>query len=227
MTRTLSDGLRWTAIGTQLCEKALAVLDDAALGANSPLPGWKRAHVVAHLDGNARALVNLVTWARTGVETPMYSSMDQRNADIEAGVALPTAELRERFAQSRAALANGMAQLSEQAWGADVVTAQGRTVPASEVPWMRAREVMVHAVDLDAGIGFDDLPQDFLEALLDDVVARRSSLDGQPAVRLVAPSRSWDVAGEGPTATVEADLASLAAYITGRAALGPDQPAWL
>ena len=91
-----------------------------ALADASALSGWSRAHLVAHLDGNARALTNLVTWARTGVETTMYSSMTQRDADIATGAALPPGELRDRFAQSRTALANGMAQLSEQAWGAEV-----------------------------------------------------------------------------------------------------------
>lgn len=227
MPRTLSDGLRWTSIGTQLCERALAAVDNTALGGASPLPVWTRAHVVAHLEGNARALVNLVTWARTGVETPMYSSMDQRNADIETGAALPAHELRERFAQSRSALANGMAQLSEQAWAADVVTAQGRTVPASEIPWMRAREVMVHAVDLDGGVTFDDLPDDFLAALVDDVVARRATLPGQPALVLQAGTHRWDVAGDGDPVWCEGTLSQVAAYVTGRAPLGPELPAWL
>ncbi|MDT0214231.1 hypothetical protein Q9R29_10060 [Rothia sp. ARF10] len=41
-------------------------------------------------------------------------------------------------------------------------------MPASETPWMRACEVMVHAVDLTTGVTFDDLPGDFLETLQAD-----------------------------------------------------------
>lgn len=222
-----ADALRWTALGTQLCERALASVDDRALADASALSGWSRAHLVAHLDGNARALTNLVTWARTGVETTMYSSMTQRDADIATGAALPPGELRDRFAQSRTALANGMAQLSEQAWGAEVHTIQGRTIRASEIPWLRSREVMVHAVDLLAGVTFDDLPDDFLAALLDDVAARRSTLDNQPALALEAAGQRWDVAGSGEPVVVAGSLADLASYVTGRAPLGPDQPAWL
>jgi hypothetical protein len=37
---------------------------------------------------------------------------------------------------------------------------------------MRAGEVMVHAVDLDAGVTFDDLPTDFLDALVADVLVK-------------------------------------------------------
>lgn len=227
MARNLADGLRWTSIGSRLCDAALSAVDDDALAGASSLPAWTRAHIVAHLDGNARALVNLATWARTGVETPMYSSMDQRNADIETGAELPPPELRERFAQSCVALSDAMAQLSEPDWSAEVVTAQGRTIPASEVPWMRAREVMVHAVDLDGGIAFADLPKDFLVALVADAVTRRSTLEGQPALTLVADGRQWEVAGDGDPVRVAGSLAQVVAYVTGRAPLGPDQPAWL
>jgi len=33
-------------------------------------------------------MVNLLSWARTGTETPMYASAESRNADIEAGAGL-------------------------------------------------------------------------------------------------------------------------------------------
>jgi hypothetical protein len=33
------------------------------------------------LNPNADGLRNLLVWARTGVETPMYPSIEQRNAD--------------------------------------------------------------------------------------------------------------------------------------------------
>ena len=58
-------------------------------------------------------------------------------------------------------------------WSAEVVTAQGRTVTADEIPWLRAREVCVHAVDLDLRVTFADLPDGFLEALCADVIAKR------------------------------------------------------
>ena len=81
-----------------------------------------------------------------------------------------------------------MASLTDEQWEAEVVTAQGRTVPASETPWMRAREVMVHAVDLGTGIGFDDLPDGFLVALCDDIVGKRAAAGGGGWVPL---SSSW------------------------------------
>ena len=60
-------------------------LDDADLAAPSRLPGWTRGHVLAHLARNADGCVNLLTWARTGIETPQYASDERRDADIETG----------------------------------------------------------------------------------------------------------------------------------------------
>ena len=222
-----ADALRWTALGTQLCERALASVDDHALADASALSGWSRAHLVAHLDGNARALTNLVTWARTGVETTMYSSTDPARRGHRH---------RRRAAPARApgplrAVAHDPRERDGSAVragvGGQVRTIQGRTIRASEIPWLRSREVMVHAVDLLGGVTFDDLPDDFLAALLDDVVVRRSTLDNQPALALEAAGQRWDVAGSGEPVVVAGSLADLASYVTGRAPLGPDQPAWL
>lgn len=114
-------------------------------------------------------------WARTGEPTPMYSSPEQRLADIESGAQLPAAWLTAWFEESAQPLAYATAELTEEQWRAEVLTAQGRTVPASEVPWMRTREVMVHAVDLGTGIRFADLPEEFCAELRHDIVGKRGS----------------------------------------------------
>ena len=62
-----------------------------------------------------------------------------------------------------------MANLPAAQWNSAVLSAQGRTVPASKTPSLRSREVTVHGVDLEAGIGFGDLPVDFLAALCSDI----------------------------------------------------------
>jgi maleylpyruvate isomerase len=69
--------------------------------------------------------------------------------------------------------------------------AQGRTIQASEIPWLRTREVTVHAVDPGAGVSFADLGDGLNTALVTGLAARRFS------------------AGEA---------ASLAAWLTGRTA---------
>jgi maleylpyruvate isomerase len=176
MSRTLQDSLTWVEHGTKLVHEALAGLDDDGVDAPSALAGWSRRHVAAHLAANADAIGNLVRWAATGQRTPMYSSPDQRAADIETGSARTADELRAWFDASAERLAGAMAALGSDQWATEVVTAQGRTLPASEAPWLRAREVMVHVVDLRTGTTFADLPTDFIEALCADVVARRGNV---------------------------------------------------
>ncbi|GIJ72953.1 maleylpyruvate isomerase family mycothiol-dependent enzyme [Virgisporangium ochraceum] len=185
----------WTTLGSGLFLGHLEDLDGPSL-----LPGWTRRHLVAHVHFNALALTRLASWAATGVESRMYGSREQRAAEIEDGSRWDPDVLRSRVRESAAALAAALDDLSEDAWRAEVVTAQGRTVPATEIPWMRAREVMVHTVDLGTGVTFADLPADFTAALLADVVAKRAA------------------AGEGP---------GLAAWLTGRAERAPDLGPWL
>lgn len=219
MTRTLADALRWTAEGTDLVRRALTAsgTTDAGLEAASALPGWTRKHVLAHLAANADAIGNLVQWAATGERTPMYASPEQRNADIAAGALRPAGELVSWFDRSAAALEAGFSGLLEEAWRREVVTAQGRTVPASETPWMRAREVMVHAVDLDAGLTFADLPADFLTALGADIAAKRAA-SGGPAVAVEAMDApaTWQLPGEGSAVRVTGPIAQVVAYLAGR-----------
>jgi maleylpyruvate isomerase len=161
----------WIAEGTALCRGALSDLDEPSL-----LPGWSRKHVAAHLALNAEAIGNLVHWAKTGEERPMYTSAEQRSADIEAGALRPADELLPWFEESAQVLADAMAELTDEQWQRTVRTAQGREKPATYTPWMRSREVMIHVVDLGTGVTFADLPTDFLEALCADIRTMRGDV---------------------------------------------------
>ncbi|MFA3840521.1 maleylpyruvate isomerase family mycothiol-dependent enzyme [Streptomyces aureus] len=217
MPRTFDDARRWARLGTDLFTGA-AALDAAGLDAPSTLPGWSRKHLVAHVAANADALGNLVHWAATGERTPMYSSPQERAAGIERGAGMPAAELTAWLRRSTAELAASTAALTDTQWQSPVVTAQGRTVPADELPWMRSREVCVHAIDLGTGITFADLPDDFLAALCDDVVGKRAQEPG-PALLLEATDTgaSWKLPGEGEQTVLAGPLHEITACLTGRA----------
>jgi maleylpyruvate isomerase len=204
----------WWQRGEQHLGTALGRLTDEELAAPSLLPDWSRAHVLAHLAGNADALVNLLTWARTGTETPMYPSPEARDAEIEERGALPPGQLRAAVLAATQRLADAVRATPAEAWSAEVRTFSGRTVPAAEVPWMRCREVWVHAIDLDAGIGFGDIPDDVLAALVDDVFRMWDIRDSVPDVALFAGDREW---GTGALA-VAGTLPAVTAWATGRSA---------
>ncbi len=220
---------RW-ADGERLFATALGRLTDEEFDGASLLRGWDRRHVIAHVVRNADAVGNLLTWARTGTETPMYPSRDVRDADIETTATLSPAELRADFRDAAARLAEVAAVLPSEAWDAPVRTMQGRTVRAREIPWMRAKEVWVHGVDLDAGLSFADAPPEFLAALIDDVLALFASRDQTPDVTLVATDlgRTWGSGG----ARVEGPVAALAGWLTRSRTDGltgevPALPAWI
>lgn len=224
----------WVSSGTVNLLSAVHELSDSELDDATALPGWTRRHLLAHLASNAEALQRLASWAATGVESRMYASSEQRNKDIESGSQRPAASLREWVRSSAHGLAADLDSLGQEAWQAEVVTAQGRTVPATEIPWMRAREVLVHGVDLGAGLTFADLPQDFLVALLDDVTAKRSKAGTGPALilRTDGATLQWTVSGSGQPVEVTAPLPELAAWLSGRPhsikATGlPQLPPWL
>jgi uncharacterized protein (TIGR03083 family) len=216
MRRSFADARRWMQRGTAMLVKE-ADVNGGALSASSALPGWSRKHLLAHVAGNADALGNLIHWAATGIQTPMYASANERAAGIEIGSQLPAGDLISWLHRSADRLEEAMNLLSAEHWQASVLTAQGRTVPASEVPWMRAREVWVHAIDLGTGLTFADLPADFASALCDDAAAKRSAAAGPALTLEAAASRDrWEVHGSGEPVMVIAPLPEITAYLTGR-----------
>lgn len=167
----MTPDLRWVDDGYAYLAAHMDELTDEQLDEPCGLPGWSRRHVLAHVGFNARALRRLVRWAATGEVTPMYADNGARAAEIETGAQLPAAELRALVHNEHTALRTELAELPADRWAATVVTAQGREVAATEIPWMRTREVWVHAVDLNNGADFTDFPAGLLDALVSDVVA--------------------------------------------------------
>ena len=219
----------WMREGTARLLAVVDKLGDEDLRGPSTLPGWSRAHVVGHLARNAEALVRLATWAQTGVETPMYADREQRAAEIERSAALPGDTLRTQLADTAAALDTALTRLTAAQWEAEVRSALGRAIPAADLPWMRIREVWLHAVDL-AGARMDDLPDEVVDLLLDDVTTALSAKDDCPALHLTPTDRdrTWPLGGPA-TATVSGTAADLAGWLTGRIAAPyrPPLPRWL
>ena len=252
-----SETLPWMRAGTEHLLSVVSQIPDDALAAPSALPGWTRAHVVAHVARNAEALVRLATWARTGDETPMYPSPEARAAEIEETSRRPPEVLRSELVSTARELDEALGALTPDRWETTVRSAQGREVPATEIPFMRIREVWVHAADLDTGASLADLPDGVLDLLLDDVTATLSGRDGCPTL-LLAPTdrqRVWQLGDPGVTPapvvsgpgesipaesaplgeleTVKAPVVDVVGWLTGRAPASvlpgtpPELPRWL
>jgi maleylpyruvate isomerase len=206
--------------GTAFFARKLNELSDADLDGPSLLPGWTRRHVAAHIGYNARAIARLIEWAATGVETPMYASTDIRDKEINFGATLSPIALRNLFDHSAVHLNVEWRDLPADAWRHLVKTAQGRIVPAEETVWMRTREVWTHAVDLDNGATFADIPAPVLTRLLTDITGawKTRGTDTGLLIRVTGPQPALELGSAGPDAplVVSGPLAGVTRWATGR-----------
>lgn len=200
----------------------VADLDDRRMREPSLLPGWSRAHVVTHLARNADGLVNLLTWARTGVEHPMYASNADRDADIEEGAGRMAQVLHEDLLAACDRLTVACERMSDSQWSATVTARASMVFPASRIPTLRLFELWVHTVDLNVGFDFEDIPAGQLDVAVDSAVSRLMNRPEGPSVhlRVVFPDgqeQTWDLVGGGEVVhEVSGDPASVIGWLTGR-----------
>ncbi|MEU4249454.1 maleylpyruvate isomerase family mycothiol-dependent enzyme [Amycolatopsis sp. NPDC026612] len=215
-------------------EWALAVggLGEPELRAPSALPGWSRAHVLAHVARNADGVRNLLVWANTGVETPMYPSAEARERDVEAGAGHAAADLLADFVASAGRFERYAAAMPDDAWAREARNRQGAPVTGAVVARMRLSELTIHLADLDRGYDLDRVLS-LLGPLTEDVVQHAITSRGAhlPALRLVADGFEWTM-GAAAGATVRGSSGALLAWLSGRSdgsALDgdvPPIPAW-
>lgn len=156
------------------------VIDEGELRAASLLPGWTRAHVLAHLARSADAMRNLMVGARTGQERPAYPSSVAREADIEHGARRNAKDLMADVADSAMAFRTIALRLPDDAWQFQVRVLDSAPFPAAQLLIRRLVEVELHHCDLGAGYGPADWPAAFaamdlpepMRSLRQDRVAR-------------------------------------------------------
>lgn len=214
-------------------------LDESSAHAASLLPGWTRAHVLTHLARNADALVNLLTWARTGVEHPMYASREDRDADIHKGAARHLPLIVEDLTASAGRFSHAVRTMPSTAWASEVASATGKRIPAPEIPRMRLLEVWVHLADLDHGFTFDDIPPIELEGIINDAVRQFAGRTDVPSLSLRTDfddgrSSVWDLgSAEQAAHQVRGRPGAVLGWLMGRtgperlAGNPPTLPPWL
>lgn len=191
-------------------------LADAAYAEPSLLPGWSRAHVIAHVTLNAEALAGVLHGAHVGEPRVMYASQDARDGDIEELSSVDPSALRERFLASTGRFAEALEAMGHGDWeGRFDRTPGGRSIALVNVPLMRLREVEIHHADLDAGYSADDWRPEFRAVLLDSLTKaptrepftvrptdlegtwRYGEGDGGPVVSGTASALGWWLTGRG------------------------------
>jgi maleylpyruvate isomerase len=143
--------------------RTVGSLGELDIRAPSLLPGWTRAHVIAHVARNAEALANLLRGARTGTPAAAYASQEARDAAIEEGARRPHTVLLPELIDSAGLFRREAFAVPDWAWDEPVRVLSGAEFPAAEVLVRRLVEVEVHHVDLGAGYGWRDWPPAFTE----------------------------------------------------------------
>jgi maleylpyruvate isomerase len=185
------------------------------LAAPSLLPGWTRAHVVAHLALNGTALAGVMDAILREEPVAMYESDEQRDTDIEELAGTEQADLLDRLLAATTQFIDAVQAMDEKAWtGTFSRTPGADPTPAARIPSMRRYEIEIHHADLGAVYARQDWPQDFVVELLDIVCADQSGA-GPFTAHATDLERSWEVGGPGG-ATVTGTGADLGWWLTGR-----------
>lgn len=150
-------------LATQRLLGTARILTEPDLRAPSLLPGWTRAHILAHLARGADAMRNLLGGARSGQDRPAYASAEARQADIEQGAGLSPKELTADLADSAMAWRTVARQLPDDAWQVPVRILDSAPFPADQLLTGRLVEVELHHCDLGAGYGPTDWPAAFAD----------------------------------------------------------------
>ena len=199
----------------QALVRTVDALPDAAYAEPSLLPGWSRAHAVAHLTLNAEGLAGVLHGAHLGEPRSMYASPERRDSDIADLATAPPSELRERLLAGTSLFSEAMAAMHEADWdGRFARTPGGPDFALVNVPLMRVREVEIHHADLDAGYASADWPEGFRVLLLESMTKRP-----YPAPFSARPTdldRSWHYGEGGGGPVVTGTSADIGWWLTGR-----------
>ena len=108
-------------------------LGDSDLSVPSLLPGWSRAHVLAHLAANAESFVRIVAAAGRGETVVQYEGgAEGRAAGIESGARMPGSALLGWVRASAAELEATLGAASDAAWNGEGASVAGAASGASE-----------------------------------------------------------------------------------------------
>jgi maleylpyruvate isomerase len=207
--RVLADVVRLRGV----LEPVLARLTDADVAAPSRLPGWTRGHVLAHLAGVGAGAARQVEHGRARRLVDFYDGgRPARDAAIEAGAGAPAGAHARDVLATALRVESALASLGAEDWDAPT---RYRDQPVTAVAHAWWRELAIHLVDLDLGVGTGLWTSPLLDHLVEFLAPR------VPRGRLVAlvpggGASRWEV-GDGVLVRVHADRAEdLVAWLAGR-----------
>jgi maleylpyruvate isomerase len=189
-------------------------LSAAAGRAATDLPGWSRAHVVAHLSTLAAAFLRQTRAAMAGELVEMYDGgRPGRDRGIEEGAREPWDELVAGLSSHVTELEKMWSKLETGLWDSPVAYRNATLLAALQCWW---REVEIHGVDLKTGYGPADWAPE-LSAHLIQFFSPRLPSDQKIIVRADETGQRWEF-GMGSPLEVAGALPELAGWLAQRSA---------
>ncbi|MGH3413097.1 MAG: maleylpyruvate isomerase family mycothiol-dependent enzyme [Marmoricola sp.] len=221
---THSDDLERLGESTQRLLHTVASISGPEWTAPSVLPGWSRAHVVAHLALNAEGMAGAVAAVLHGGSSPLYTSNEDRDGDVEKLSGEPSAVVGERLERASGRLGTALSALTPDLMDAEIErTPGGPRFPVQGLARTRRREVEVHHADLGLGYTHGDWPTDFAIELIERVAHDRAG-QGPLTLRASDAGRQWSLGEPGGT-SVSGTVRDLGWWLSGRGgadSLAPD-----
>jgi maleylpyruvate isomerase len=150
-----ADALRLARHGLAFFARHLNALTDQDLGMPSRVPGWRRAHVVAHVSLSARAQA-LALAALRG--QPPEDEFDW-TPDIDLAASLPARALRHLFDHAHVHVNVEWRDLSSAQWDQTVSLGPTDVATARDLPAQHAGLLWWSAVALNAAATEDEIPR--------------------------------------------------------------------
>lgn len=180
----------------------VASFTDEEIRRPSQLEGWTRGHVITHLARSAEAFGRVLDNALTGGNEPMYASMEERNAQIEAGASRPAKEQFADLQQAHEAFMQRARALIDTPDAAEEVQLGGRTFASHALPNLRCAEVVIHHQDLDATFELHEADPDSQLDALNSVVWTLQGKPETPGLTVTTYEGDELVIGAGSTTVI-------------------------
>ncbi len=183
----------------RLVDTAAALANDAVL-APSLCEGWSRGHVLTHVARNADGLARVCRAVLDGTGETMYAADDVRDAEVVAGSRRSAAILAADVRRTADELAPLLERLGPEHWERSAErTPGGRRIAATNVRYLRLRELVYHHVDLNAGFDFEHVSPELLRLFLDETVAALSEHPDAPGLMIRTAEGDAHTVGDGAT----------------------------
>jgi maleylpyruvate isomerase len=169
---------------------AVTGMSRALVHGSSLLPGWTRAHVLAHLAANSDSQLRRSQAAADRVAVDQYShGASGRREEIETRSTQDAETLIQDVVLSGAAILDCWQCLDPDLWSSPTKQVSGPDLTLRDLPRRRWQEIEVHLIDLDIGASHRDWSEDFVGFYLPRL---RSSVERRFPVGMQRPTTELD-----------------------------------